>query len=72
MLSLKPMLPSETDERGLSQVEPISMKGNNSVIKIWKSSSMLLMECQVYRASDFFQDWWAEVTHGAKKWWVIF
>ena len=19
------------------------------------------------RASDFFQDWWAEVTHGAKK-----
>ena len=19
-----------------------------------------------YRASDFFQDWWAEVTHGAK------
>ena len=21
-----------------------------------------------YRASDFFQDWWAEVTHGAKKW----
>ena len=26
----------------------------------------------VGRASDFFQDWWAEVTHGAKKWWVIF
>ena len=24
------------------------------------------------RASDFFQDWWAEVTHEAKKWWVIF
>ena len=20
----------------------------------------------LYRASDFFQDWWAEVTHGAK------
>ena len=19
----------------------------------------------------FFQDWWAKVTHGAKKWWVI-
>ena len=24
------------------------------------------------RASEFFQDWWAEVTHEAKKWWVIF
>ena len=24
------------------------------------------------RASDFFQDWWAEVTHGVEKWWVIF
>ena len=21
----------------------------------------------ILRASDFFQDWWAEVTHGAKK-----
>ena len=24
------------------------------------------------RASDFFKNWWAQVTHGAKKWWVIF
>ena len=22
-----------------------------------------------FRASDFFQDWWAEVTHGAKNGW---
>ena len=29
--------------------------------------------CQYYtdapRASDFFQDWWAEVTHGANNGW---
>ena len=24
------------------------------------------MSTHVSRASDFFQDWWAEVTHGAK------
>ena len=24
------------------------------------------MSCPEHRASDIFQDWWAEVTHGAK------
>ena len=25
-----------------------------------------LNSCSLIRTSDFFQDWWAEVTHGAK------
>ena len=25
-----------------------------------------LCQIYIYRASDFFQDWWAEVTYGAK------
>ena len=31
--------------------------------KMLKAFKDLLLSC---RASDFFQDWWAEVTHGAK------
>ena len=33
---------------------------------VCRSPEALLEEYQDYSASDFFQDWWAEVTHGAK------
>ena len=34
---------------------------------ILKSKKLLfLVKVRKGRASDFFQDWWAEVTHGAK------
>ena len=39
---------------------------NELVLTVIKAETTRHTESDYYRASDFFQDWWAEVTHGAK------
>ena len=42
-----------------------SLRSGHCILVTCAKEVFLLAKCIITRASDFFQDWWAKVTHGA-------